>query len=77
MGKILENQKSYKNNTRIAYWAKNFKTCPKHQKCCGKGFFRLITDYGNSNKIKMLRKMENTLGTKNLQKTIKNSRMPI
>ena len=33
---ILENQKSYENNSRIAYWTNNCKTCPKKQECCGK-----------------------------------------
>ena len=58
MGQILENQRTLKNKPRIIYWTNNCKTCPKHQECCGKTHTRTITDYGNPNKIKMLRKME-------------------
>lgn len=37
---------------------KTAKTCKKHQECCGNNYSRVITDYENPNKIKMLRKME-------------------
>ena len=58
MGQILENQRTLKNKPRIIYWTNNCKTCPKQNECCGKSRTRTITDYGNPNKIKMLRKMD-------------------
>lgn len=58
MGQTLENQRTLKNKPRIIYWTNNCKICPKQHECCGKNPNRLITDYGNPNKIKMLRKME-------------------
>ncbi|WP_407413888.1 transposase, partial [Methanobrevibacter sp.] len=76
MGQILENQKSYKNNSRIAYWTNNCKTCPKHQECCGKRFSRVITDYGNPNKIKMLRKMETPWAQEIYKKRSKTAEWP-
>ncbi|WP_288267168.1 IS1182 family transposase [uncultured Methanobrevibacter sp.] len=76
MGQILENQKSYKNNSRIAYWTNNCKTCPKHQECCGKRYNRIITDYGNPNKIKMLRKMETDWAQEIYKKRSKTAEWP-
>ena len=57
-GQILENQRTLKNKPRIIYWTNNCKTYPKHKECCGKSYTRTITDYGNPNKIKMLREMD-------------------
>ena len=76
MGQILENQKSYKNNTRIAYWTNNCKTCPKHKECCGKRYTRAITDYGNPNKIKMLRKMDTEWAQEIYKKRSKTAEWP-
>ena len=68
-----ENQKSYKNNSRIAYWTNNYKaTYLKHQECCGKRYNRIITDYGNPNKIKMLRKMDSDWAQKKSTKNDQN-----
>ncbi len=76
MGQILENQKSYKNNTRIAYWTNNCKTRPKHKECCGKRYTRAITDYGNPNKIKMLRKMDTEWAQEIYKKRSKTAEWP-
>ena len=76
MGQILENQKSYKNNSRIVYWTNNCKTCPKKQECCGKRYGRIITDYGNPNKIKMLRKMETPWAQEIYKKRSKTAEWP-
>ena len=40
------------------YWTNNCKNYPKQKKCCGKSRTITITDYGNPNKIKMLKKMD-------------------
>ncbi|WP_207773328.1 transposase, partial [Methanobrevibacter thaueri] len=59
-----------------AYWTNNCKTCPKHQECCGKRYNRIITDYGNPNKIKMLRKMETPWAQEIYKKRSKTAEWP-
>lgn len=69
MGEILYKRRdyTYKNKSRISYWTKQCKNCIVNKYCCSTSRFRIIQDYGNPAKIRMLRKME----TKGAQETYK------
>ena len=75
LGEILYRRKTYeyKNKQKITYWTNKCKNCIMKEIRCNKKNYGIIQDYENPFKIKMQWKME-TGGTKNLQKTIKNSR---
>lgn len=57
-GQILNKKGVYENGNKIVYWTNDCKNCLVKEKCAGKYRYRTITDYGNSAKLRMQRKME-------------------
>lgn len=77
MGQILENKKKATKRTHESHTGqKTAKTCKKHQECCGNNYSRVITDYENPNKIKMLRKMETPQAQEIYKKRSKTAEQP-
>ena len=75
-GKILDKKGIYENETKTVYWTNQCKNCLEKEKCAGKYRYRTITDYGNSAKIRMQRKMEETWAQKIYKKRSKTVEWP-
>ncbi|WP_409200292.1 IS1182 family transposase [Methanobrevibacter sp. DSM 116169] len=74
-GKILNQKGIYENPSKTVYWTNECKNCKLKEKCVKNGY-RRITDYGNSSKIRMLRKMEEEWAQKIYKKRSKTVEWP-
>lgn len=74
-GKILKQKGKYENSLKTVYWTNECKNCKVKEKCVKNGY-RSITDYGNSSKIRMQRKMEEEWAQKIYKKRSKTVEWP-